>query len=252
MEEPIVKSVHKAIKILNCFKEKEEYSLTELSQKTGINKSTLYGLVQSLLINHFLYQSEKTRKYSLGIELFELGSLYRQRLNIRELASPYCNHLSEKFSATVNLTTYSNDEIIYIDKYESPDTVISITFIGKRLPMTVTAVGKAFLAFLGEDYFINNISNKPLPKLTKNSITSFSKLKDELKQARVDGYASDFGESFLGTVAFGAPIFDTNGVPVFGISAVLLSEQCSDKKNKELIQTLLKSAKDLSNMLEYD
>lgn len=252
MEEPMVKSVHKAIQILNCFKQKEEYSLAELTQLTGMNKSTLYGLIQSLHINGFLQQSEETRNYSLGIGIFELGSLYKQRLNISKIADPICQDLSEKFSATVNLTTYINDEVVYLDKYESPDTIISITFVGKRLPMSVTAVGKALLAYLGDDYFKKHISSKALPKYTDNSIVDLDQLIDELRLAKINGYAADYGESIPGIISFGAPIFNSTGVPIYAISAVVLEEQSSDDKNNDIIQALLYSSRTISELLGYN
>ena len=130
MIEPMVKSVDKALNVHKCFKEQESYTLDELAKRTGLNKSTLYGLVQTLTLNNFLQQSPETGRYSLGLMLLELGSLYRQRLDIRDQAKQYCIDLSTRFGATVNLTSYDGDELCWCRILTLLTIYIFIFFIG--------------------------------------------------------------------------------------------------------------------------
>ena len=54
--------------ILNCFRCESELGISELSAEMGLNKSTIYGLVNTLTGYGFLEQDENTKKYRLGMK----------------------------------------------------------------------------------------------------------------------------------------------------------------------------------------
>ena len=101
------------------------------------------------------WNRQRTKKYRLGLKLFELGNLVQSRMDVRMEARPYCQLLADKYRTTVHLATHSEGEIIYIDKVDNNSSVVVYSQIGKRAPMYCTGVGKAILAFLPEEYMEN-------------------------------------------------------------------------------------------------
>ena len=147
-----VQSVAKAADILECFVSKSELGISDISKLMGMSKSTIYGIVNTLVETGMLEQDSESRKYRLGLKLFELGHIVEKRMDIRAEAKPFCMALSEKYSQTVHLATHSEGDVVYIDKFDVPDFLIVYSQIGRRAPMTCTGVGKAMLAYLGQDY----------------------------------------------------------------------------------------------------
>ena len=202
-----IKSVEKAIKVLDCFFENEELNINEMVERTGLNKSTVYDLVNTLEVTHLIHQNVGNKKYRLGIKMLEFGRLYERQNPVSTVAQKYGEAMAEKFHATVHLATYQEDQVIYLNKYESPQVLVSYSRVGKRAPMTCTGLGKAILAFLPEEYREIHINSKELPQLTPNSIISKEKLTKELEVTKARGYAIDDEEIELGIRCVAAPLF---------------------------------------------
>ena len=126
-----IKSLDKAVSILDCFYHHEELGITEIMNLTGMNKSTVYDLVYTLYMNRFLEQDPTTKKYRLGIRLFEFGNLYAKRNSLRNRADSVGRELAEKYSATVHLAVHDKGEVVYIDKFENHRANVSYSRIGK-------------------------------------------------------------------------------------------------------------------------
>ncbi|HCX63970.1 MAG TPA: IclR family transcriptional regulator, partial [Eubacteriaceae bacterium] len=145
----IIQSVSRALDILQCFEgNNKELGISEIANSLMLSKSTIYGLVNTLLSGGDLEQNKENKKYRLGIRLFELGSLVQRRMDLRNEARLYCLELAENYSYTIHLATHYNGEIVYIDKVDMPGAVIVYSQVGKRAPMHCTGVGKAMLAYL--------------------------------------------------------------------------------------------------------
>lgn len=84
-----VHSIEKAIRLLDCFWEADSpLSLHELEQRTGWAKSTIHGLLATMLDSAVVEQNPTDGKYRLGYHLFELGSAVRQGWSVPELLPP--------------------------------------------------------------------------------------------------------------------------------------------------------------------
>ena len=186
----LVQSVARAAQIINCFRTARELGISEIAAEMDLNKSTVFGLVNTLVRYGYLEQTEN-KKYRLGITLFELGNLVLARIDIREETKKACAFLVQKYPATIHIATHSAGEVIYLDKIERGDSLISASNIGRRAPMYCTGVGKALLAHLPESYLKEYVLKGPLKKFTPNTISSKRELMKELERVHAAGYGRD-------------------------------------------------------------
>lgn len=245
-----IQSVARALEIMKCFAETPELGISELSAEMGLHKSTVFGLVNTLVSYGYLEQIESTKKYRLGMALFEMGNLVLNRIDIRNEAKERCAPLAQKYPATVHIATYNMGEVIYIDKIDDSHSLIHSSNVGKRTPMHCTGVGKAILAFLPEEY-LDEYLHFPLKKLTPNTIETKEQLLAELDEVRRTGISMDREEIEDGLTCVAAPILQKEGLPELAIS---LSFPYGRIKNVELQQVkseLLASARDLSARLGF-
>ena len=179
-ESVIVQSVVRATDILECFTgHLVELGITDISEQMQLSKSTVYGLVNTLVAKGFLEQNTQTKRYRLGIKLFELGSLVHKRMDLRNEAKPYCEELVQKYNVTVHLAALYGNEVVYIDKFDAPGAIIIYSQIGKKAPAHCTGVGKVILSFLKENELEHFFAKESFEKYTENTITDPGALAQE-------------------------------------------------------------------------
>ena len=92
-----ITALERGLKVLMLFDgEKSSYTLTELSQLSGIGKSTMLRIVYTFCENGFLTFDENTRRYSLGVCVFRLGMAKMNTLDFRRIALRYLRPLSRE------------------------------------------------------------------------------------------------------------------------------------------------------------
>lgn len=214
-----VQSVSRALDILGCFTgQTVELGISDLSERMELSKSTIYGLVNTLVQKGFLEQDEQTKKYRLGLMLFQLGTLVHKRMDLRNEAKVFCEELVSKYNTTVHLAARYGNEVVYIDKVDAPGAMIVFSQTGKRAPMHCTGVGKAILAFLSDAELNNFFAKADLENYTEHTITDPERLYSELSHIRECGYAVDNEEIETGLRCVAAPIFNHQNQPIAAIS----------------------------------
>ncbi|MBP2640797.1 MAG: kdgR 1 [Firmicutes bacterium] len=246
-----IQSVFRALKIMECVAENDNViSLTEVSQKMGLSKSTAHGLIATLEKYGYLQQDPVTGKYSLGLKTFELGQAYAANLDLREIALPDLRELSILYQETAHLAVLSGDDVVYIDKVDESRSSIGIrTRIGGRNPAYCTGVGKVLLSGLSENKVTEMYAGKQFQKFTKNTVSDTNALLEQLRRIREMGYALDMEEIEPDLQCVAAPIKDNQGTV---IAAISLSGPANRFHNIEQIaENVAKAAMQISGRLGY-
>ena len=246
-----VQSVARAAEIIRCFRHAPELGISEIAAEMGLNKSTVFGLVNTLTQYGYLEQVESSKKYRLGITLFELGNLVLSRIDIRTEARETCMPLTGKFPGIIHIATHSEGEVIYIDKLNQGNSLITASNIGMRAPMHCTGVGKAMLAFLPEEYRTAHIWNKPLKKFTHHTIIRKDALRRELEKVREQGWAMDREEIEPGLSCIAVPVVNSTGTAEIAISISFPYGRIENVDIEEVKGELLACSKQLSARLGY-
>lgn len=247
-----IQSVERALQILEYLSGNvSEIGITDIAAYMGLGKSTVYGLVNTLVQEGYLEQNPDNKRYRLGLKLFELGCIVQERMDIREIARPYLKVLSEHFKMTVHMGVYKDQEVVYIDKMDAPDTRIVYSQVGKRAPMYCTGIGKAVLAQLKTEDIQWILESQNLEALTPNTITEKERIFEELEEIRKKGYSTDNEEVELGLKCVAAAIHNHHGKPVAAISISSSAVKMTDERMKEAAAEITKAALAISKKLGY-
>lgn len=163
---PLVKSVLRALQVLEAFEKEPEIGLSELACRVGLPKSSVYGLAETLKSRGYLDQDAATGKYRLGLKAFELGELFKGRLDLRSEVLPVLNRLAGEYRETTQLAILQERETVYIERVESPWSMKFSSRIGMRLPAHSSGSGKAMLAFLPGEEFTRRFEGAVLERFT--------------------------------------------------------------------------------------
>lgn len=217
MENTSVKTIDRLVEILNCFTaDKTTWSLSDLSLRLGLPKSTLHRFLVGLE-GHGIVRRGENGKWRLGHQLFIWGSLAIESTGLRQVAAPIMRELAEGTGETVLLTQYHRGQIICIDKVETGHSVRLALDVGAIRAPHAGASSKVLMAYLPPAEVDAIIRERGLPRLCANTITDTDALQAELRQIRERGYADSYEETDPGAWGIATPIRNWQGEVVAGL-----------------------------------
>ncbi len=247
------KSLERALRILIVFNtERSSFTLSELSDALLIPKATVLRLCSTLVTYEFLRFKRETKQYSLGLKLFELGSVVFATFSLRRIAVPYLVKLQERVCKTVFLGILQDGELVYIDKKEDPlNPVRFASRIGARRPPHFGMLGNVLMAHLPGHDVTELLKRYPLVAVTKKTITDEAVFRKRLGIIRSQGYCVDLGEAFEGITGVAAPVRDFSGEVIAAVGLGFISSTEDDKGLKRIVRETLKSAAAISQAMGY-
>ncbi|PRY41341.1 IclR family transcriptional regulator [Umezawaea tangerina] len=205
----------RAFGILMAFPERGSVSLGELARRAGYPKTTVHDLLEPLIrIGAVERDGDLLR---LGLLLFELGMRASGRPDLRAVALPHMQDLMTATGGTVHLAVRDRTDVVYLEKLVGGRPSPAPSVVGGRMPIHLSAVGKAILAFSAAEV-VADVVEADLEAATRSTITRREDLLAEIGRVRSQGVAVDRGELRADLVCVGAPIRDGAGVAVAAIS----------------------------------
>jgi IclR family transcriptional regulator, KDG regulon repressor len=248
---PVVRSVVKAMSLLEIIADKEEIGISELAKLSDLDKSTVYRLLSTLKTLGYVYQNDDNEKYCLTIKLFEVGSLTRDRVFHVDHYRPVLEKISLETRETVHLAVLESDRVVYIDKIDSPRILRMFSRVGGTSPAYCTGLGKILLAYQSRIFVRSMYQDKTLTGYTKTTITDLDSLITELDRIARQGYAYDNEEHEQGIRCIAAPVRNQFGNVVAAISVSGPSIRMDDEFFETYRHLVVDSAQAISHRLGY-
>jgi DNA-binding IclR family transcriptional regulator len=250
LNESAVPSVIRAMKILELLAQSQRgLTLSEISRRLELPKSSTHVLLKTLEGIGYLKNSSLTGQFCFGLKMVSLSKTALENLDLRELARPFLYDLMARSGLTVHLAILEGAEAVIIEKVEAPGMLRLATWVGRRLDANSSGVGKALLAFVGEESSGQRFLGRPMARHNKNTISSPERLARELNKVRQLGYAFEDEEGEIGFRCVGAPICDSGDRAVAAISIAGTTAQISDDRLTSLASMVKTTAKQISAQL---
>ena len=228
--------------------ERPELRFSDMVAESGLNKSTVFNIADSLRQLGFLEQDEHTRKYRLGHQFLRYGEIAGRSVEIARIAQPYMVQIRDAVNETVQLAKLQGDRTIYLHKVECLQSVQTFSMTGADNPAHATGLGKAMLAYRDNQYIDTHFPEE-LPRLTNYTLCSRNALKEALVRIRQEGIAYDREEYSLGLTCIACPIFDQKGTAAYAISVSSPTYRLNPEKTKLICAQLKEKAEEISRQL---
>lgn len=249
MAEPKVKSLYKALQIFNCFDGRNpELGVTEIARRTGMLKSSVHNIMQTFEQCGFVEKNSATSKYTIGNTILALGNIKLANSDLRSVLQPNLKKISNLTNENSYFVIPSGTSVMYISAICPGDLTRNENLLGFKAPMYCTGVGKAVMAFLGEEK-LNEVINQGLKAYTENTIIDHQRLREEMEIIRKRGYAIDNMEHEYGVKCVAVPIFNTFNKAIGSISVSGPSPRFDDDKIKLYSKYLTEVADSVKNLL---
>jgi DNA-binding IclR family transcriptional regulator len=220
-----VKSANRALDIFELLAgESQGLTVSEISDKLGLARSSTHGLVRTLHRRGYLME-DGARRYHLGARLIQLGLNVADSLELRTAARAPLERLVASTHDTALLVVPEAGELLYVDKVLSDARdVRTDPRVASRRPLHCSSLGKALLAALDDESVLAIVDAVGLERVTEYSLADRDELLADLARTRRRGYAVDQQEALLGVWCVGAPIRDHTGRSIAAISLSTIKE----------------------------
>lgn len=244
------KPTERVIQILMTLaSEKEDLSLTEISEKTEIPKGTISPILSTLVDLKFL-SKKANMKYRVGINSFIVGETYIEATSLLEMIKSYMTEVVKECNEICQLGIIQDNKVFYIAKKDPEQSIQLMSYVGKFLPIYSTALGKALIFKSSQEEIKKLIGNNMVP-LTKHTITNFNKFMDEIEQVKKHGYSYDLQETSLDAKCVAVPI-EKNEKVIAAMSVSVPTFRSNDQKLDKIVNILLKYKNVIEGYFEYN
>jgi len=248
-----VQSLDRAMDILECFThDAMELDLSTITHKTALNRTTARRLVSHLFHRGYLGYNLETRRYKLGLKLFELGGIVRSSISLHKAAAPHLTALRDKTDRTVFLGIAKENQLLYVDTREAKGSFRFASNIGTIRPLHHGMLGIILMAYMPQKKQEEILDAQPLNQVTPFSITDRSQFRLILAEARDKGYFVGREHVTEGFGGIAAPVRDYTKRVVAALGLPVHIEILNDPgKRQALIGEVVRTADAISKDLGY-
>jgi len=212
-ERYIITAVAKSLKVLKLFKSSSaHYTLAELTQLSGMNKSNVLRILNTLESENFLYFDSYSKTYILGSHFNSIMASFSYS-DLKNLIHEDLVVAAKKSNVLIHFTIKERDTLVMLERV-FPGNINSLIFAsneGEEVPLHATGAGKIIAAFSPLEERKRLISNCNFNRYTENTITDKDEFINLLEQIRKDGFALNKCEHEEFLCCLTRPIFYENG-----------------------------------------
>lgn len=203
----------------------------QLASRTGLPKSTVSRLTYTL--TQLGYLNAVDNGYTLGFRVLALAAAQLNRFELRTLAAPLMREFADRHQVSCSLATDDGVEMVYLECTRSSARVTVQLSVGSHVPMTRTAIGRAWLAGL-EAAERDRVFARLGQHYGEAWPAEAARIETALAQYRQRGFTSSYGDYDDEVVAVGVPIAPMlQGQPKLAINASSPAYQISQERMEQ-------------------
>jgi IclR family mhp operon transcriptional activator len=242
---PPVNAVCRALHVLKVANERAIVTVNSIYAETKIPRPTIVRILETLMHEGYVVRDNMCGGYRVTHKVAELSAGYGGISRVIEIARPLAIGLTRQIKWPIGLGVIDGDaiEILYWTGTISP-VVHTNTVLGKRPDLLRSAMGRAYMAFCGDDEREQHIGRLRRQMPAEFGARDEAAFRQHLKRTRVAGYAvKDVRAEPTRMTTFGVPLLEKGKVAaVMSVSFFTSSVQQKDIKRtvlKPLIETRL-------------
>jgi IclR family transcriptional regulator, KDG regulon repressor len=241
-----VRAVERALDILLCFSgASNDLSLTELSVRVGLHKSTVFRLLASLESKGFVIRDPQTEKYRIGLRIWELAANFMQSDDPALLLLPEMERLRDALGETISLYLRDGRERVRIQAVQSKQAIRRVAPIGARLPLNVGASSKVLIAFADSE--VRESLLRELPWVGESERLAFERQMEEIRRL---GFATSIEERETGAAAVAAPIWSNSGKLAVALGVSGPSNRLTVEVMERIAPMIIEAAERMGRMVK--
>lgn len=226
-----------------------DVGVTQLSAQLDEPVTVIFRILRTLVALGYVNQDPRTKRYSLGLRVWELSEKAIARLDIVETLQPILTRLTHLTGETSSLAINQGKDFLYVATVNGLQPLRAYVEPGARIPLTIpTASGRAILAFSPQQ-IVDELLAEKLQRFTPKTVVDPAKLRGILDEIRRKGVSIVHGENQQQLSAVAAPIIDSVGRCIGALAMSGVTQERFEGKALEKIVQLAKAEAEKINGL---
>jgi DNA-binding IclR family transcriptional regulator len=223
----------------------EDIGLSELSTRLKEPVSVVFRVVRTLLNLGYLNQHPVTKRYSLGLRVWELGEKAAAKLDIRDAVQPALDRLTAATGETASFALVQANEYSYIATADGSQPLRAYVERGSRLSLgSPSASARAILAFSPDD-LVDAVLSTKLKRRTPATVVDPVRVRAMLDDIRERRVAIVHGENQHQLSAVAAPVRNGTDRCIGAIALSGLTSRFAGEPLKRMVQLVKNEAKEV-------
>ena len=241
-------AVLRALRLLKQFHAAPELPASELTVRSGLNRTTVVRLLGALE-SEGLLERDRTRKlWRLGPQVAALGRIAGGSGTLAELAQPELDALARTLQETVTLEVLRGAEVLIVAEAFGAQVLGAMPSLGTSWPAHATSTGKVLWASLSATEREQLFASRRR-RCTPHTLHTRTALASELDRVAREGFATNFEELELGYVALAVPVRDARGRSVAALSVGGPRQRLPRSRLHHFVSALSRSSHRISRQL---
>lgn len=253
-ERNYLKTLARGFQVLAAFTPEEpELSLTDIAEVLGGDASTSSRFAYTLEELGYLERDPESKLYRVSSKIYALTVSLSGPRNIRKVSLPYMENLRDTTGETVVLGVRDGVEMVVIEVVETRHALVPRGWVGGRVPVYCSALGKAMLMNLPQEDLLRLLDSLSLVPYTENTLVNRMDFLNDLARTRERGWSLNREEYTRGVISVGAPIFTGRSRTAGAICVDVPSARIPDERFIEQISVEVKrTAREISKIGSYN
>lgn len=244
--------VERVVRLITYFASSQgDVSVKEVADALDLPQSTTHRLIQQLIALGLVQRAQGARRYAFGPEMYRLGAMITNRLNVVHLAMEPLRRIVAYSNECCALALYRDEDatLVFAERVASTQQLRYQLDLYQPVSVIWGASGHAVMAHLPAQRVAALLEKEPVSPTGLRSLPS-DELQAELELIRKRGYAaSTRAEKIDGAAGVSAPIFGANGQVIGCFSLFIPRMRYPQDKETQLGELLAREAKNLSDVL---
>lgn len=223
-----------------------------VATQLGLPRSTVYHLLATMQERGFVMHLPEERRYGLGIAALELSSAYARQEPLTRVGAPLLASLVDRLGLSAHLAVPHGRDVLYAIEERAPGAPALITGVNVRLPMQLTASGRAMLAAMPKAQVRALFPDRAAfvhRHEVPDDIERYSQLRAVLDATTSRGFALERGSVTPGFSSVARPVLDHVGWPVAAVAVTFRDEEVSEGELAALATQVGRAAETLSSRI---
>ena len=204
---PSATAVERTMAILECLDtSRRGLNISEVGRRLGIPKSSAHVLMVTLARLGYVQYAPNGRDFCLALKTYALGQKMARMISVSEIALPHMRALAEDLRLSAHLAVLDHAQGVFIQKAEPEEGPHLDTYVGRRMDLHCTALGKVILAFSPAESTRHIFAKSAFMRYTPRTIVTAQALRKEIGRVRRQGFALDDEEEELGMRCVAVPV----------------------------------------------
>jgi IclR family acetate operon transcriptional repressor len=190
-------------------------------------------------------------RFELGPVLIQLGNVALAGTEIRELALPLLQRLTDETDETSHLAIPCDDRALIVAVQDSPHPLRAASRPGFLAELHCSSTGKVFSAYIHRNRIAELFAAATPTARTPLTLTKLADIKKEAELTWKRGYSLDNEEFNPGVRCLAAPVFDSDGTVVAAIGITAATVRFPKERIPEMAAKVRNVANELSRLMGY-